>query len=216
MSPITEKWGKITFTSENLKTDFMLYKELSYLLIPSESQENRFVINSGENYVHFYLGSTSYRNFAMMESFFTRIYDCVVEPVEQPSFQFARKILVTNSPRNKRRGDFYYPEFIRNVVYLPFSLRNMNMSYQIAIRSSVSKLRKEKRFSMFMFVGFDGDEGSINEAIHYFRKEMRSIKSEKRWGLKIIKERDKIRVRTNVLYRSFNLANFIRIPEDQE
>lgn len=214
--PIQEmKWRVLAFNDlSDLGTDLFLYKDRSYLLLPSLGEENRFLIRAATDSVNFYIGSSSLKNLDMMSSFFQKMYNSKAEEGRDPSRTRMDNFVLLNSRVNKRFQEYYHPAFVRNIMQMPHHLRGLDLSYEVIIRSSSSPMRR-RRFSFYIAIGIDADENIHEDAILAVKENIRSVREEARW--KFILEKSEIGTfRFNLLKKPFALSSFVNIPTDEK
>ncbi len=209
------QWGRFHFTKEKsaIMTDLLLYRDRSYLLLPSEGDENRFLVHSHDSGVHFFIGSSSLENYNMMEKFFTRIYKCYIREEEPEIIDSGLSVALVNKRQLRKIGFNYFPGFVKNMIYLPSSVPNLSMQYEVIIRSSQS-LRKERLYNFASHLKMDYDGGSPGRLKGHIRNEVMRLRKEKKWRLKM-KNGGKIRFRKDLLREPGFLCNFVRVPEDE-
>lgn len=209
--PQVSHWGKIVFQSEGIRTDLLLYRERSALLIPDLHEENRFVAVSREGSTSFFIGSSSEGQFALLKSFFQRVYDCTVEPDPGPKPTLRCRIY-TNVHRNRKFIDFYYPQFVRSAVNVPNMIPGIEASYTVIIRSGKSITRKRK-FSFAIVTGSVSGEEEKLSLLNTLDQEVTRMRERFRYKLRVHRRNSKLR---SVLFDDpFVLCSFVRIPEDE-
>ncbi len=205
-------WGRIVFLETGFDTDLLLYRERSTLLLPDRHEENRFVVTSGRDGTFFYIGSSSEGQFQMLKSFFERVYPCTVRKCGAPDGFIEGRVYI-NSRRNRKREDFYYPSFMRNVINIPSMIPGLEIQYQALVKSSFSLLRRRK-YSFAVLIGYTGNAESVKAADEAVKDEMLRLK--RRFGWKFRMKRKSGRLRSFSMVDPFSLSSFIRITADEE
>ncbi len=205
-------WGLLSFIQSDVPTDLLLYRERSTLLIPDSGEENRFVVQSIHGTIQYLIGSTSEGQYNLMKSFFERVYDCSVNRCEPPDRMAGGRVLL-NSWRNRRRRDFYYPSFIRNMINLPDMASGLEFQYQVVIRSSEGVFRKRK-FSFAILFGYSGSSESIKAAEVSMADEIRRLRKRFRW--KLVRKRNNGRLSAFSMTDPFSLSTFVRVPAAED
>lgn len=212
-SALNYKWGKISFKETGNRTDLWLYGERSYLLLPSEGEENRFVAKANSTGIDFYIGSTSQSGYQAMRAFFMKLYDCRVDSEEPERSDSSESIALLNKRIRGRNGSRYFPGFLGNILYLPTAIENLELLYEVVIRSAHS-IRKGRLYNFCTLIGIDYDGRPTDEIREYIRNDITRMSMENKWRLKL-KRRPAVRFRTDFLRDPTNLCNFVRFPYDE-
>lgn len=208
------RWGKLNFKGPSVNTDLLLYKERSYLILPSEGEENRFFVSADESGVDFFIASSSVRNFQAMRGFFTKMYDCYASEEEPERIQSGGRFVMTNRNIMKKSAFSYFPEFLRNMIYLPSSVEDLKLQYEVIIRSS-HNFRKRKLYNFCVYVRFETEGWNPDEMMVYVRNEVARLNSERKWKMGI-STKGRVRFRTDKFDDPMKLCNFVRIPIDEK
>ncbi len=206
-------WGRFYFKSPDIKTDLLLYKDRSYLLLPSEGEENRFLVKAAGDAIEFYIGSTSISGFQAMRGFFSKLYDCRIDEEEPERLDSPDSIALLNKKYLRKKGFAYFPGFVSNILYLPSAIDGLELQYEVVIRSSVS-LRNKRLYNFCTYVTFDYGGKPVEEVTAYISNDLSRLAKERKWRLKLRKGK-KARFRTDLLSNSFDLCNFVRVPSDE-
>lgn len=206
-------WGKINFKNTGNSTDLRLYKERSYLLLPPEGEENRFMAKSSGLQIDYYMASTSESGYQAMRAFFMKLYDCRVDREVPERLGNSQSVALVNR-RLRNSGDFsYFPGFLSNILYLPSALKGLDLLYEVVMRSSHSFL-KEKRYNFCTLVAMEYEGKPVDEARDYIRNDIARLAKENKWKLRL-KAGRRVRYRTDLLRDPSNLCNFVRFPYDE-
>lgn len=207
------KWRMLQFneTSE-IGTDLFLYKDRSYLLLPSEGEENRFMAKSDRYDIIYYIGSTSLKNLEMMSSFFQKMYNSSTRDVTDPGKEYRDNIILFNSRFNRRFQEYYHPAFVRNITQMPHHFSDLELSYEVAVRSALIPLNR-RRFSFYISIGMDAEENVRDDLILSMKDSVRSIRDEAKW--KLVPGKGRSSFRFNMFRKPFALSSFINIPTDE-
>lgn len=203
---------EIVFPADEIKTDSLLYKEKSYLLIPEPFTQNLFYAISDDKQANFFIASESLLNLGRMEAFFRLVYGAsFIESAASPKHAGPATIMRSTS-LNARTREFYHPRFVRNILDYANVDRSAKISYCVTIRSGRISPRGRRRFNIGVSVGFDSDlsKAKFNELI---RNELGILRKDSRFRLRISKNG---RISDRTLSESFNLINFIRIPSEHD
>ena len=206
-------WGRFYFKSPDIRTDLLLYKDRSYLLLPSEGEENRFLAKASSDSIEFYIGSTSIAGFQAMRGFFSKLYDCRIDEEEPERLDAPESIALLNRHYIRKKSFSYFPGFMSNILYLPSAIDALELQYEVVIRSSVS-WRKDKLYNFCTYVTMDFDGRPAKEIKGYINNDVSRLAKERKWRLKL-KKGGRVRFRTDLLSDSFDLCNFVRIPSDE-
>ena len=209
-SPVI-KWGIITFNAEDIKTDLIMYRERCPLLIPDYHEENRFVVISQNGSTSFFIGSSSDGQFTIMKSFFERIYNCSVE-LSGPPPRTLHSVLYVNSRRNRKFRDFYYPQFMRNIVNVPNMVPEIQAVYSVIIRSGKS-LTGRKKYSFGFVLGTTSGQEIEKALMDIMDQEIRRLRLRFRFRLR--RRKKDARLFPLIMDDPFTLSSFVRIPEDE-
>lgn len=203
---------EIAFPADEIKTDSLLYREKSYLLIPEPFSQNLFYAISDEARTNFFIASESALNLERMEAFFRLVYGATFMQKTGPPEHTGPSIVLRSTPLNARIREFYHPRFVRNLLDYSSIDRNARFSYCVAVRSGRTSFRGRRRFNVAVSLGFDSgfSRAKFNELI---RNELAILKKESRFRLRISRSG---KMSDGILSESFNLINFIRIPSEHD
>lgn len=207
-------WGRFYFTDENIRTDFLLYRDRSYLALPSEGEENRFLIQSSDTNIDFYVGSTSMENYTTIQKFFEKLYSCYIKDEIPSPLNANGSVTLRNSKQSRRHGFRYFPGFIKNVIYLPSSVPDLTLQYEVIIRSRESRLTGRKRFNFCTSVRTEYHGGSIRSVSDYIKGEVARLRKDRNWRMKVSRS-GRARFRADIFSDPLLLSNFVRVPEDE-
>lgn len=205
-------WGKIIFLDFEIDTDLLLFRERSMLLVPDSHEENRFVVLSSSEGTEFIVGSSTEGQYELLKSFFQRVYPCSIQKCEPPDGFVEGKILL-NSRKNRKREDFYYPSFMRNIINIPSMIPDVKLQYQTVVRSSVSLFRR-KKYSFAVLIGYTGNAESLKAVEAVITDEVLRLKRRFGWKFRVMKKN--ARLRSFSMTDSFNLSSFMRITSDED
>jgi hypothetical protein len=204
---------EILFPNTDIKTDSLLYREKSRLLLPEPRTQNLFLVHSDHYNTRFFLSSESQRNLERMESFFSRLYDTIFEDSELPPMEGeSSAVILRNSFLNFRRKEFYHPAFVRNIFDYTSIDSSAVMRYCVSIRSGTSRMRIADRFNFTVTIGFNsGDvQKKFSDLLGSELKIMR-----KQAGFRLRKS-GAAKMTDNLLSKPFNLINFVRVPSERD
>lgn len=209
------QWGKFSFTRENnaIRTDLALYRDRSHLLLPAESEENRFLVSADEYSIQFFIGSTSLESFSTLEKFFTRMYKCYIMPDSPENLKPTHNIALSNRRIFRKKQLSYFPGFLKNMINLPSSIPDLKMEYEVIIRSDTSIFRAP-RYNFLSLVRLEYTGSNPDRISDFLKNEVRRMKEEGNWKLKI-KSRNLVKFKGNLLRDPTGLYNFVRVPEDE-
>lgn len=208
------EWRVIVFKEQWIRTDYLLYGDGAYLLLPSDGEENRFLARSDENGVDFYIGSTSRRNLDTCGRFFSRMYGSFTEPETPETLEDASfSLCITNSISNRKRDFSYFPGFLNNVVFLPSSLPDITIQYEAIIRSSTG-IRGNRSYNFCLRLNGTAENNGAGDVIGYLRNEILRLRNESGWRMRIKRGRN-TGFSDHLLKKPLAMANFVRIPDDE-
>jgi len=207
------EWSTLIFTSRVDKTNPLMFRDRSYMLIPTPGQENIFQVNSIGEMRYFYLGSSSPTCLKNMERFYSLMYQCAVEPAGDPGM---KQIMITvrNSFLNRRRETFYSPGFMKSIIDMPFFFGAVQSSYRIAIRSHKNRNRKGLSYNFFLSVSCDADEKDLDGIESFLGLKMWEIRRDHKWRMKRTSRPG--RIVSSTLRDTYNLINFARVPVEDD
>ena len=209
------RWRLLVFNDpSDIGTDLLLYKDRSYLLLPSPGEENRFVIKADSDDIDFYAGSTSLKNLDMMSSFFQKMYNSRSDDHSGPDGEYMENLVIANSRSNRRFQMFYHPAFVRNIMQIPHHLNDVALSYEVVIRSSISPLGR-KRYSFYINLGMSAEDNVRDEVLYSVRENIRNVREEAKWKMILRKGRD-FSFRFDLLKKPFALSTFVNVPTDEQ
>lgn len=213
MGALEYRWGKFRFKKSGMRTDLNLYRDRAYLTLPSDREENRFLIDSEKDRVDFYAGSTSDEDFRAFEAFFTTQYDLYTTSESVPPIEADGVVTLLNRAFSRKRGFSYFPSFLRNIILLPSSLPRLRLQYEVIIRSSRS-LRKRKRYNFCTIIRYRYDTKTSDRVRDYVVNEVLRLRDDGKWSA-AASFGNRVRFRTDLLDDPFMLCNFVRVPEDE-
>lgn len=206
------KTEEILFPAGSIKTDSLLYREKSYLLLPEPGTQNLFLAVSNEVQTRFFISSDSLNNMSRLESFFYRDYGTTFEETEMPSLQGGGSLFMRPSMLNFRSAEFYHPRFVRNLLDFTSVDTKAMIAYRVSIRSGSQLKRKDRKFNLGISIGFDSQR-SLNEFRDIVNAEIRDLRVQSGFRLKMSDSR---KIYDRKLVRPFNLINFVRIPSEHD
>ncbi len=180
------------------------------MLLPDYRGENRFVIVSTPTARRFFIASNSLRSMERLHSFFFRLYGMVSEASTPPEGYTCHMVL-RNSRKNRKIGEFYHPGFLRNLTDLGSVGQEMESMYMVSIRSGPS-FRKNTRFNFTARLSFKDSHNMVSVS-DIVASEVRTIRKKHGWkfiGGRVHNSSD------NLLSETTNLINFIRIPAESD
>ena len=208
-------WSRLVFTIPDVRTDMLLYRDRSYLLIPSRNEENEFVAIPGSDRTEFYVSSTSLQNHANIREFFRKLYSCELEKAEPPDLSGEMRLILVNSFLNRRLKDFHFGSLMASVVNFMEPVEGSTLRYAVKIRSYTGRFSREKRFSFIVSMSISGNKNTSSGFEDMVRKNLRRMRRESGWRMKIKRGRT-VRFRTDTLSNPFCLNPFVIIPEDEK
>lgn len=203
---------EILFPSGQIKTDSLLYREKSHLLIPEAETQNVFAVVAEEFETRFYISSDSMRNLERVQSFFSRLYGAIFEDSDGIEATRSTPIMLKNSLSNVRRGEFYHPRFVRNILDYPSVHKGTGMVYRVTVRAGKQGKLGSPRFNFLVSIGFTSNL-SVRKLRDLIRVDTRELRTESRYRIKLTKTP---RLRDNLFKYPFNLINFIRVPSEND
>lgn len=203
---------ELLFPDREVRTDSLLYREKCRLLLPEPYTQNLFYARSDQYQTRFFIASDSGRNLERMESFFLRIYGTIFEDSSLPDNAGGHTVVLKNSIRNIRKGEFYHPGFVRNLLDYTSIDREASISYRVSIRSGQKKKGASGKFNFTVALGFNSVnvERKFSDLLDY---EIRAMRREAGYSLRKARIN---RVGDNLLSNPFNLINFIRVPSERD
>lgn len=210
LQPIS-RTKELIFSTGEIKTDSMLYRDKAYLLLPEPGTENAFTVLCDEQQTRFFISSSARKNLERLELFFFRIYGTIIE--DSPAMhRYSSSLTIFNSLLNLRTGDFYHPRFIRNILDFPHIDHDIRFSYTVRIRSSNTWRIGRRRYNFFISIGFDS-AGDMDRFRDLVANEILSLKESAKWRMRISRSSG---IMDNLLRNPFNLINFVRIPSESD
>ena len=210
LQPIS-RTKELIFSTGEIKTDSMLYRDKAYLLLPEPGTENAFTVLCDEQQTRFFISSSARKNLERLELFFFRIYGTIIE--DSPAMhRYSSSLTIFNSLLNLRTGDFYHPRFIRNILDFPHIDHDIRFSYTVRIRSSNTWRIGRRRYNFFISIGFDS-AGDMDRFRDLVANEILSLKESAKWRMRISRSSG---ILDNLLRNPFNLINFVRIPSESD
>ncbi|MHB1708909.1 MAG: hypothetical protein ACYCT2_05485 [Thermoplasmataceae archaeon] len=207
-------WSRLVFTALDVRTDMLLYRDRSYLLIPSRNEENVFASIQRGDRTEFYVSSSSLQDHANIREFFRKLYACEFEKADSPDLSGEVRLILVNSFLNRRVKEFHFSSLIASVVNFIGPVEGSNLRYAVKIRSYMGRLSREKRFSFVVSFSISGNENTASGFEDMVRKNLRRMRRESGWRMKIKRGRT-VRFRTDTLSNPFCLNPFVIIPEDE-
>ncbi len=206
------KVKEILFPEGEVKTDAMLYKEKSSLLVPEPFSQNIFYSISDELQTRFFIGSDSHANLDRLQSFFTRLYgatfeDSAIKQVEE-GFSISLRL---KTPLFTEK-EFYYPGFVRNILDFNSIDRSSVIRYSVSIMAGEKRLLRPKAYGLSITLTFDSE-------LHKSRLapliDQETMKLSKETGIRG-KIKKSLKVRDTGFKNTFNLINFVRVPSEKD
>ncbi|MCL5441193.1 MAG: hypothetical protein M1468_00825 [Candidatus Thermoplasmatota archaeon] len=207
-------WSRLVFTAPDVRTDMLLYRDRSYLLIPARNEENIFVAIPRGDRTEFYVSSSSLQDHANIREFFRKLYACELEKSEPPDLSGEMRLILVNSFLNRRVKEFHFSSLIASVVNFMGPIEGSTLRYAVKIRSYTGWFSREKRFSFIVFMSISGNKNTSAGFEDMVRKNLRRMRRESGWRMKIKVGRT-VRFRTDTLSNPFCLNPFVIIPEDE-
>jgi hypothetical protein len=207
---VIESWKKITFTQHYPKTDLFRYRAMSYLMIPEKNEINRFLIKSSRDKITFYICSSSEGSMQMLESFFTRLYPCRTDPIENPLLQEQSIMAVYRLKIKKSSGIFYYPALLQNISMIASATENSEIGYEIVIMN-----KNNRGYAVLNRLHLNSGNADLRNLKFQIKGIYRRAERESKIKLKPIKGKKFAVVRKRFSADPSMLMNFIRIPEDE-
>lgn len=208
------RWGRFYFTEESIKTDFLLYRDRGYLALPSEGEENRFLVHSDDSRIEFYVGSTSESNFRTLQKFFEKLYNCYIREENPERIEPDTSLVLKNGRKFRHHGFNYFPGFIRNMIYLPSSVPDLTLQYEVIIKSSIRPISHRKLFNFCTLVRTKTEGADPDSVNDYVKGEITRLEEQKKWRMKTVTGR-RSSFRADTFRDPLILSNFMRIPEDE-
>ena len=205
-----ESWKKITFTQHYPKTDLFRYRAMSYLMIPEKNEINRFLIKSSRDKITFYICSSSEGSMQMLESFFTRLYPCRTDPIENPLIQTPTIMAIYRLKIRKSSGIFYYPALLQNISMIASATENSEIGYEIVIMN-----KNNRGYALVNRLHLNNGNADLRNLKFQIKSIYRRAERESKLKLKSTKGRKFVTVRKRFSADPSILMNFIRIPEDE-
>ena len=205
-----ESWKKITFTQHYPKTDLFRYRSMSYLMIPERNEINRFLIMSSRDKITFYICSSSEGSMQMLESFFTRLYPCRTDPIENPLIQTPTIMAIYRLKIRKSSGIFYYPALLQNISMIASATENSEIGYEIVIMN-----KNNRGYSLVNRLHLNNGNADLRNLKFQIKSIYRRAERESKLKLKSINGKKFVTVRKRFSADPSILMNFIRIPEDE-
>ncbi len=208
-------WKGLVFTSTDIRTDLSVYRRYSPFLIPLQGEEHRFLAKCDCSSVVFFLGSTSSEGLERLATFFTSVYPSYVQD-EIPDPEMANTYCtLRNSHFNRKVRPFYYPDFMSSLIFAARSAKTGKVTYEVVLRSRVSRLSGRLHYSFVVSVGVSGSEDEKRFFLHLIAGQAYSLKKSHGW--KMSRKLDApVLFREDTFVLADNLMNFIRIPSDQD
>ena len=204
------KWLEMSVTDADPRTDAVLYKEKSNLLIPESGNENQFRVISSFTSRTMYIGSTSQKSLERMQAFFYKLYGAAFENAA-PKIQFEKHLILVNSWWDRKMKDFYHPEFVRNLLDLSASSHDLVWQYGVNLLGSYD-FRRRRRYNFLLTLSFR-DEDELGANLDLIRDQIAKLSENTAWKMHRLRTRG---ISDNLMKNTFNLINFIRIPAKSE
>ena len=205
-----ESWKKLTFTQHYPKTDLFRYRSMAYLMIPEKNEINRFLVKSSRDKITFYICSSSEGSLQMLESFFTRLYPCRTDPIENPLDQSQSTMAVYRVKISKSSGIFYYPALLQNIAMIASSTENSEIGYEIIIMN-----KNNRGYAVLNRLHLSSGNADLRNLKYHIKAIYRRAHWESKIKLKPVKGKRFLTVRKRFSADPSMLMNFIRIPEDE-
>ncbi|MCL4348530.1 MAG: hypothetical protein M1159_05470 [Candidatus Thermoplasmatota archaeon] len=205
-----ESWKKLTFTQHYPKTDLFRYRAMAYLMIPEKNEINRFLVKSARNKITFYICSSSEGSLQMLESFFTRLYACRTDPVENPLSPGESVMAAYRVKISKSSGIFYYPALLQNIAMIASATENSEIGYEIVIMN-----KNNRGYAVLNRLHVISGNADIRNLKFQIKSIYRRAHRESKIKLKPLKTGKFVTVRKRFSADPSMLMNFIRIPEDE-
>ncbi|WP_393971283.1 hypothetical protein OXIME_001553 [Oxyplasma meridianum] len=207
------EWSTIIFTGRVEKTNPLMFRDRSYMLLPSPGQENIFQVDSIGEMRYFYIGSSSASGLRTMERFYSLMYMCSVEPSSDPGIK-QRNLTFYNSLMNWRRKAFYSPGFMKSLIDIPFFFGNVESSYRISLRSYRNRRRRGLSYNFTLSVSSNAEIEHMENIESFLGMKMWEIRRDHKWRMK--KMSGPKRMNSSILREPYNLVNFMRVPVEDD
>jgi hypothetical protein len=207
------EWSTLIFTSRVEKTNPLMFRDRSYMLLPDPGQENIFQVDSTGEMRYFYMGSSSPSCLRTMERFYSLMYRCSVEPSSDPGIK-RNNLAFRNSLMNWRKDAFYSPGFMKSLIDIPFFFGNVQSSYRISLRSCRNRNRKGLSYNFALSVSSDCQLEQLDNVESFIGMKMWEIKKDHKWRMKRTFRSG--RMVSSLLRESYNLVNFMRVPVEDD
>ncbi|MCL4342035.1 MAG: hypothetical protein M1431_08090 [Candidatus Thermoplasmatota archaeon] len=207
------EWSTLIFTSRVEKTNPLMFRDRSYMLLPDPGHENIFQVDSIGEMRYFYIGSSSASCLRTMERFYSLMYRCSVEPSSDPGIK-RNNLPFYNSVTNWRRKSFYSPGFMKSLIDIPFFFGNVESSYRISLRSYRNRSRKGLSYNFALSVSSDAEREQMENIESFLGMKIWEMKRDHKWKMKKMSRPRKMI--SSLLRESYNLVNFMRVPVEDD
>ncbi len=207
------EWSTLIFTSRVEKTNPLMFRDRSYMLLPDPGQENIFQVDSTGEMRYFYIGSSSASCLRTMERFYSLMYRCSVEHSSDPGIK-GNNMPFQNSLMNWRRKTFYSPGFMKSLIDIPFFFGDTQSSYRISLRSYRNRNRKGISYNFALSVSTDAGKEEMKNIESFVGLKIWEIKRDHKWRMKRASRPG--RMISSLLRESYNLVNFMRVPVEDD
>ncbi len=201
------------------KRDHAREKDYATYLIPSPGETNRFFLSSRmdpeTNTISntFYVGSSSRQALEAMGTYFFLCYNLAARSIAPQRLDGPTTSYVSAKKKNVKAMELQETGFIRSVSYLPFSMDNLLMDYEVIIVSH--SFRKRTKFSFMVKITLSGGEEEIRNAQNAMGMKFMELYHSIGIKLKPVKKRI-VAFRKGVYGIPFKLTTFVAIPTDEE
>jgi len=206
--------SEVLFTIKDFRTDLLLYRERSALLIPDKNQRNMFVITNDGESIRYFLKSTTQTGLSYMKAFFSRLYMCNFEKGDPPETEPLRVLVLGPALRNFRRRHKYSPGFVRTLTGGLSSVRDLRYAVEVVIESSNRLSARRRHYGFSIRITLSGDPVTFDPAIAVIRESIWEMREDKGPILRLT-ERRRFRLLRNLLKDPFQLCSVVRIPEEE-
>ena len=209
-----EYCSEVLFMIKDFRTDLLLYRERSALLIPDKNQRNTFVITNDGESIRYFLKSSTQTGLSYMKAFFSKLYMCNFEKRDPPENEPLRIVVLRPALRNFRGKQKYSAGFVRTLTGGLSSVRDLKYTAEVIIESSNRTSARRRHYGFSVRITLSGDPVTFDPAISVIRESLREMKEDKGPVLKLT-ERKRFRLLRNLLKDPFQLCSVVRIPEDE-
>jgi hypothetical protein len=206
--------SEVLFMIKDFRTDLLLYRERSALLIPNRDERNTFAITYDGESVRYFLKSTTQTGLSYMKAFFSKLYMCNFEKNDPPEIEPLRILVLRPALRNFGRSRKYSPGFVRTLTGGLSSVRDLKYAAEVIIESSSRMSARRRHYGFSVRITLSGDPVTFDPAISVIRESIREMREDKGPTLRLT-ERKRFRLLRNLLKDPFQLCSVVRVPEEE-